>query len=1576
MKKNTALTTILLSLQILTISKGWAQDVATPAAAPSTSTEQAAPKSPVELDLSSTVANMSAPAMLGDKTVNINVGGADKAVTSASVLTPAERLAVYQVLSSATQSIVLGTQGNAVAGTFNIGPRFSQYVSGLVIPQGVTALKDATNSSTLNLAGNLVNAGSIFVYSTNGSTSAASIAASAINNQVGGLISTVAPTAMLPGVANLNSSLNLQLTSLTNIINSGSIISSGSLGLTAGGAIINALPQGSTAAQPVMQAVNGINLISGAGAIYNTGLISSLAGNININSIVSQNISINNITGTLQALNGTINVRDIAFGDKKNLTVTGGDILSKELNLFTGEGTLIADANSITGQVNAHAGYAELGSVSGNLNLGNITITGDPTFYSLGDMVLTGDLIYPGEPLNLYAQGSITLKGGRISAGPVNIFAGYQVNVFESNFDPLSNGVSEPPFALTPQEGGSVEQYNISNSGRKYLYALPSSVTATQNGNVNLDSTSISASQLNIRATGDVVTGDIYANKAIEIVSERNIKTGQLESATDLVSLKAGANGRSGKISIESEGDLNFNTHGTLYGYLYRLEATDGIFLSSRSGNINIAGVINAFGSDLTLSTLTEGKAINVIGYNYLNAPLVAAGEILTNPYLLNGSSGGDININTSLLHFVDAAKIRSASNEVGKGNLVINTQEIRSEGLDYQIPWLQASGKVDYLNPLTGSVCVSDDSKLTVVAPGTLKITTPEKSAMLFASSKISISSAPEQAVIFNGTVMLDNAQAPSYRNQVYSVGSASINAPGESGRISVTGYLTTNGDISFSTSSLSVAKNSYITLGGVSLLSDYAPGGSKMEITSPNGQSLNIANAGTIQVLEQHAPQWDMSQYTQTPHGSLKVESGSALTVSGEGKMVASDVKLEAQNNKLLHFTGGQTFDAPSSLQLNAAGTVGRVIVDNGAELSLPALTVVKTTSVENNGKLTSEALDSTILVKSPAGSGLLMNGVGTYGAKGCNCFVASNGNLSFIGGGLFEGPTSLMAVGNNGSVLLRHSIQTNGSDLAVLASKDIISFGSGIELNTSSTKSNGGNITLAAGVQLAGQYPSAVLGASATGGSVDIRSQGAVTKIDTSSSAGNGGNVTLIAANGNVETREPLFAIPGETTFGTAMRLVVNTVGSNDGNSGSYTRILSKDASEVASTSVCALGQFAPAASIQASATSSVEASDKAAITIKLPSTGENQATSNNPILSNTTSTVSSSSNTKQSAGASATKPNSFFTPQTSLTAKFPSQVAGETDGGSFSMSNLLSFGGKDSGAEFGTLDTNFIAYATDASANFNELSGLAGAEPLYGGPEGDAPSGNIEGYDGSIEIARETATRVETSVINKYAKSTVYKDASGNILFKEIIKERNGVLEIEQLVYNPITGHLLADRYVNKSTGVVSVLLYNNLGSVTNQVEKKNDIVKVYECDPVIGTKTFTRSEITDDGARQAVLDEVNQIDFRAPQTSSKTGFNLNQNSDIAFGANPERSTLQSPLTTNNSGSKINLDDSWMKLDPQTEKLMNNSGWGSLSGMTRLQVERNADGTVKMFPTLDDAIEGRVLQEDQMLNNLSK
>ena len=398
--------------------------------------------SPIALDLTSTTASLTAGKLLGNGTADITVGHTHQSVNGNTLLTPAERLAVYQVISTGHQSILLGAQGNAVGGTFSIGPQFSNYVSSLVIPQGVTAVKDFGLSSSLSLTGNLTNAGHLYALSTNSGITNGTIAAANITNQTTGLISSVLPVGLASGYSSLVPNLSLTLNAVNNLVNAGIIHSAGSLTATAGGSITNALPSGVIGSLPVMQALTNVNLQMST--LINAGLIASQSSNINIAGLTSSNLSIQNLGGSMNALNGIINVRDSSFSGKYATDIVGGVLNSKDLNIFASGGTVNVMVDSISGTLNMTADTAHTSVNSGILTLGNLTMSGDPDFYNTaGSVNLTGTINTGGASLAVVASGDITTSAPlaiKTLGGNVTFVAGAQ---FTSSGAPSSSGTND-----------------------------------------------------------------------------------------------------------------------------------------------------------------------------------------------------------------------------------------------------------------------------------------------------------------------------------------------------------------------------------------------------------------------------------------------------------------------------------------------------------------------------------------------------------------------------------------------------------------------------------------------------------------------------------------------------------------------------------------------------------------------------------------------------------------------------------------------------------------------------------------------------------------------------------------------------------------------------------------------------------------------------------------------------------------------------------------------------------------------------------------------------------------------------
>jgi hypothetical protein len=316
-------------------------------------------------------------------------------------------VAVYQVIDSGRQAIQIGVHRNAVGGSVVITSRLARNLGSLVIPQGVTVIDDV---SALTLGGSLINSGALFAVSTDPGVRAASITATNIMNRQGGLITTELPAGGLPGFTGATPNLSLNLTATDCMTNSGAISSADRL-------IMNLRDSIKNQAGAVLQAANDVDLHSQMGAFTNTGLIASKSANINLSTATTiADITINNTGGSLQAEQGAINIRDRLFKGPPNMTLSGGDFISKELNLNSGCGAVNAGIQNATGAVNVAAGSIRMQANAPVLHVNNLEVAGDPILINTGgDIDLDAMTPTPGNEFIAIASGNIFSASGGTS---------------------------------------------------------------------------------------------------------------------------------------------------------------------------------------------------------------------------------------------------------------------------------------------------------------------------------------------------------------------------------------------------------------------------------------------------------------------------------------------------------------------------------------------------------------------------------------------------------------------------------------------------------------------------------------------------------------------------------------------------------------------------------------------------------------------------------------------------------------------------------------------------------------------------------------------------------------------------------------------------------------------------------------------------------------------------------------------------------------------------------------------------------------------------------------------------------
>jgi hypothetical protein len=497
------------------------------------------------LDLSSTQATIAAPInhpvsiMVGGAMNSSGqvVGGAEISIAPGQMITPAQYVALTQVVQQGSQSIELSVGGTAYGGSFSLVAGQTGELSSLVLPTNVSLGSIGFNSSNpFSVTGNASILGNFFSLQTDANSSSI---LNFGNLTVSGLLTGDAAQISsgpfyIP--SGLFSSSALSLNTLGSLSNFGTINSVGALNITTGGNLTNAgLLSGSTVSLASIGAVsNSGNIFASAGNIglnsisgnfSNSGMINAIAGSININSATAAlpaNIAFNNNSGVLSARD-SINLRNADFDDKANLSITGGDFLSNVVNLNGGRGEVDLHVNNVSGTVNSTAYIVRLSSAS-DITVGNTTASGDPTIVStIGNVTITGNQITAGAPLSVIAYGNIlTNPGITISTSGGEVFMAAGVNIQDGGANWLVTGPASPGggfldlrgvtnFTTSGASGGNVTLVAYDggeiDSGRVLLNpatTLLTAGTAGANGNVTIIATDTTSA-----ATQSIQTGTI-----------------------------------------------------------------------------------------------------------------------------------------------------------------------------------------------------------------------------------------------------------------------------------------------------------------------------------------------------------------------------------------------------------------------------------------------------------------------------------------------------------------------------------------------------------------------------------------------------------------------------------------------------------------------------------------------------------------------------------------------------------------------------------------------------------------------------------------------------------------------------------------------------------------------------------------------------------------------------------------------------------------------------------------------------------------------------------------------------------
>jgi adhesin HecA-like repeat protein len=613
----------------------------------------------INLDLTSSARNIVLGTKLfsdGITQVQINVAGETKTLIAGSQVTAAEYVAAKQVIAGQAQSVSLSKAGAAIGGNIDLGAltvgNDVMRASNLVVSNNVTTSGDFGKHSDFRLQGDLVNFGTLNAFSSDSSVRGGTLSARDITNHAGGLIS---------------SAVDLTLDAAGNLRNDGIIVSTQGLTLSAGGSISNS---------GAVRAENSVSL--NASSINNQGLVQSRIGDVNLDGSSITALRVNNSHGTIAALNGAINLRNTAYSGTGDSTVIGGDLLSRDLNLNAGQGLATVSVNELTGTINETGLAAHVTASTAVLNIGNVCLTGDPTFYNQGDINITANISVP-EDLVIVASGDIT------SAADVEIRAadaslGYDITMI-AGADFIADGGANSPTLPGGTAGGVSLSGKSSKTGggirlgsNVKVYAQVDDTMGNLNGgNILMVAFAGKGSELAGKLDMPGVslrTGGLNLGNNGNITLIAGLKSGTAINSP--ISETTGGSGAAGNVSMFSAAPIS-----SIKGQTVDYDATG---LRTSTASLVASSKLNK--ADIIVGGQSSGTEIQASGNTIINAGGMFAleGQIVANGADIRGNGGlraGDfanvtvdiINLETSGDIGTEANPFRINANELGVNN-------------------------------------------------------------------------------------------------------------------------------------------------------------------------------------------------------------------------------------------------------------------------------------------------------------------------------------------------------------------------------------------------------------------------------------------------------------------------------------------------------------------------------------------------------------------------------------------------------------------------------------------------------------------------------------------------------------------------------------------------------------------------------------------------------------------------------------------------------------------------------------------------------------------------------------------
>lgn len=943
---------------------------------------------------------------------------------------------------------------------------------------------------------NFTNTGNIYAISTNPAITTATLQAQNIYNQAGATITTIVPTGILAQYTNLVSNLNLTLNAVQSVVNAGTISSAGNLTVNAGTSIINALPTNLAASMPppVMQAMNNVNL--NTTNIANAGLIQSMTSNINVATTAlaaTQNIVFNNVGGTLSALQGAVNVRDASFVGKVNTSILGGDVLSRELNLYTGNGLLDVQLNNMTGDLTIRAGDGYVSALS-DIHVANVLFSGDPIVKSGNNIVFESDK----DPITGQKTGICT-GGGQFSGTDALI-------------------------------AGDVQTISISGaildlSGSAFLGTLPIS----------------SASSLVINAAGNINVSSVGAGSAIILKSSGGSVNAGTLSAGDFIQLEApGGNVNSGDLSSQAGGvrvvaqDIHVGAISAINrpGFVDIKAQTAAPFIVGTSSD-PMAPPPNIRSITMTGSSPTGNAWVNIDNPNGVTINSASAVTISTAPSTFSGLSinaqNGTVTLPSGNMIFRGGNFAVSANSIVANGTTIDTSSTAGPGGLIFLGATIVDRGaggltlNTDGTNNLGSGIGIGGKQSVAIVTQfdGVNNSRFVNYSGTV--AAPFSLSGSGSLTATSKGTVNGGNIFVDSLSTATLSGGAMTLNADGVG-----------NGNGGFVQMFNSQIVNNVSSTQGIKLSangSGNGNGGFAQAVANSSGANLTL-RPGTLTLSA------TSGGGSGGNGGTIDTKAGGTLFVD-PAAISTGAVGLQG-NGQRLTMVGGTTGQAGGGIVFTKGGT----FVNEGKGSGFGGLVQIGAFGTDNNLRYSAQVGAQTELVNVSVQGGLTGSGGTIQSDAGRNMVVdgsslrASAGTSGNGNGGLIDLKSGKSGIGT--MTVTGGNMEANASGSGTGGFIRMVNFGQGLSIDPGTNPS----IELKA------------TGVRGDGGTVVLQSYGDVTLNNTAidvqggkSGNGNGGFVEIdsgFSGTGNLNATTSIIADGGGT--GNGGTIIANSLAGN--------------------------------------------------------------------------------------------------------------------------------------------------------------------------------------------------------------------------------------------------------------------------------------------------------------------------------------------------------------------------------------------------------------------------------------------